>query len=165
MNKRQSTGSLDLAIYHNTSMVSIVEGIKLDGIDNDRIEEHIRKIAGYDYVYAETAFLLIFADTSDPMKMWNEYETRVLKRIKNETKDEKWHITEQIPLENIELIKQDIGPNPLYMCMTVHECNSTGQRFNLYHIMVDIRKQAAKEEAVSARSLTKKGRGKKLSTS
>nr|DAY36713.1 MAG TPA: hypothetical protein [Caudoviricetes sp.] len=130
-----------------------------------KLEEHIRKIAGYDYVYAETAFLLIFADTSDPMKMWNEYETRVLKRIKNETKDEKWHITEQIPLENIELIKQDIGPNPLYMCMTVHECNSTGQRFNLYHIMVDIRKQAAKEEAVSARSLTKKGRGKKLSTS
>jgi len=155
-NHYQSVGVVDLFIYHKNDPSGIIEAIKLQGADRSNIEEHIRKIPGYNFANVPTAFLLILADMSDPGEFWKKYEKDILPSIMEETKDNSWHITEQVPGGEIELIEQNLVRKPLYLCMTSHTCSSTGHSLHLYHIMVDIRKAAAKQEAVESRRKRRK---------
>lgn len=147
----QSVGSVDLMVYHNNTAVGMIEAVKLSGVDTFEIEKHIRKIAGYNYANVPTVCLLIFGDMPNPADFWAKYEQNVLPNLIKETEQNDWHIVEQIPKEDIELMKLKIVRPPLYLCMTSHVCSSTNQTLHLFHIMADIRKAAAKKEAVDAR--------------
>lgn len=147
----QSVGSVDLMVYHNNTAVGIIEAVKLGGVNTYEIEKHIRKIPGYNYANVPTACLLILADMANPADFWAKYEQNVLPNLIKETELNDWHIVKQVPKEDIELIRQKIVRPPLYLCMTSHVCSSTNQTLHLFHIMADIRKAAAKKEAVDAR--------------
>lgn len=147
----QSVGVVDLFIYHDNRPTGIIETIKLRGTEYNDIKAHIQKIHGYNYANVPTVFLLILADMSNPGKFWEKYEKDILPSIIKETKDNDWHITEYVSAENIELVKQKLICKPLYLCMTSHTCDGTNHTLHLYHIMVDIKKAAAKKEAVDAR--------------
>lgn len=152
-NKRQSSGSVDLLICHDNDAVGIIESIKLTGAVKDGVETHVRKVAGYNYANVRTAFQLILADTKDVKSLWEKYEHQILENIRIRTLKNDWYISQRVPGEEIELIQAGAVRSPAYLCMTIHQCRSTGQSFHMYHIMVDIRKAAAKEEAVKARKV------------
>lgn len=88
---------------------------------------------------------------AEPGKFWRKYEKEMLPQLIEETKNNDWHIVEQVSKENIELFRKQVRQEPLYICMTAHTCGSTNQTLHVYHLMVDIRKEAAKKEAVEAR--------------
>ncbi len=150
-NKRQSVGIVDLMAVHNDRDVGIIEAVKLERADYNDLRMHIRKIPGYNFANVPTAFLLILADMAEPGKFWRKYEKEMLPQLIEETKNNDWHIVEQVSKENIELFRKQVRQEPLYICMTAHTCGSTNQTLHVYHLMVDIRKEAAKKEAVEAR--------------
>ena len=152
-NKRESVGSLDNAIYHDSRVVSIMEGMILKENVKASIELHTRKIEGYNSMHVSTAFILIYANTDNPMESWNKYK-KVLSEMPCLGQ---WEMLEVVDKDEIEaeILSHDIlKSNCRYICMTKHKCRSTGDEVHKYHILLDFKKQADVKEAKIARKRT-----------
>ena len=149
-NGRDGAGSVDLALYHGNQQISIIETLKLRSMREGSVEEHIRKVAGYNYANIQTAFQVILADSREPGNLWEKY-VRKVKEIMNRTKGNDWHIVQCASKKELEVFRLGIMPETPWILLTVHECRSTQKSFHMYHIMADIAKRAEKEEAADAR--------------
>ena len=150
-NGRQGVGRLDFSVYHKNRQVSIIEAIKVENQIKQREDwEHIRKIAGYRYGNCSTVFYLIFADTEEPQKLW-ENCLKQLEKLQEQLQENDWRIIEIKKGEELDGVRLGTVCRLPYLCRSEHVCEKTGQRFCMYHMMVDIRKQAAKQEAADAR--------------
>lgn len=149
-NGRESVGSPDNMIYHGQIPVSIMEGLILRGCDKASIELHIRKIEGYNSMHVQNAFILIYADTDNPMELWNAYK-EVIQDISYYGQWEMFELVDKDKIEK-EILNHDVlKSNCRYICMTRHRCKSTGDEVHKYHILLDFRKDANVKEAKAAR--------------
>lgn len=154
-NGRESVGSLDNAIYHGSRIVSIMEGMILRRCEKASIELHTRKIEGYNPIHVSTVFILIYADTDNPVALWNRYR-KVLREMPCLGQWEMVEIVEKDIIE-AEILNNDVlKSDSRYICMTRHRCRTTGDEVHKYHILLDFKKAADVKEAKDAR----KKRGK-----
>lgn len=104
-------------------------------------------------MHVSTAFILIYADTDNPMESWNKYK-EVLSEMPCLGQ---WEMLEVVDKDEIEaeILSHDIlKSNCRYICMTKHRCRSTGDEVHKYHILLDFKKQADVKEAKIARKRT-----------
>lgn len=152
-NKRESIGSLDNAIYHGSRVVSIMEGMILRSSETVTIGSHTRKIEGYNSMHVSTVFILIYADTAQPLELWMKYK-KALREIRYSGQWEMLEVVDKDVIEE-EILNHDVlKSNCRYICMTKHRCRSTGDEVHKYHILLDFKKQADVKEAETARKRT-----------
>lgn len=154
-NGRESVGSLDNAIYHGSRIVSIMEGMILRRCEKASIELHTRKIEGYNPMHVSTVFILIYADTANPVALWNRYR-KILREMHY---CGQWEMVEMVDKDVIEaeILNNDVLKSDCrYICMTRHRCRTTGDEVHKYHILLDFKKAADVKEAEDVR----KKRGK-----
>lgn len=155
LNGWQSVGSLDLFLSHRSKPISIIEGIKISRINRKNITSHIQKIFGYNYSSTYINFLFLYADVNDIQNTWKGY-LKLLQELKTSVKesdDFSWKIDKIVPREEIEIIQKKIRDDQ-YFCMTEH---AYGDRvIKIYHIMIDIKKQAEKSDASNSRKKKEK---------
>lgn len=143
----QSVGSLDLLLYHGSKPISIIEGVKIGGINETNIKLHIGKILGYNYISKNIHFLLLYADVDNIQNTWEKYQD-FLKKLK-ELNEFCWKINRIVYREEIELIQKKLRDDQ-YICMTEHVYG--GKVVKICHIMIDIKKEAEKLEALNSRN-------------
>ncbi len=69
-----------------------------------------------------------------------------------------WHMTGETSSKELGLLHQGKIPEMSYLYRTSHECRSNEQRMQIYHLMIDVRHEAAIQEAKAARECGKTGR-------
>ena len=150
-NGRQSAGSTDLFINHAGNSISIVEGIRISRMCRKNMKEHIEKLFGYNYVEADTMFVLLYADVNDISQTWKKYIAFLgeLQRKRELT----WPIERIVQRGEIKLIRKQMRKDK-YVCMTEHYYEKDDEKncIHIYHIMVDIKKSAQKQAAIRARN-------------
>lgn len=72
-----------------------------------------------------------------------------------------WHMTGETSSKELGLLHQGKIPEMSYLYRTSHECRSNEQRMQIYHLMIDVRHEAAIQEAKAARECGKTGRGRR----
>ena len=158
-NGRTGRGSMDLAIYHGSRMVGFVESIKLSRLNRSEMEKHVRKMMGYNFARVKTGFLLVYSDSKHPAELWKRYRES-MKEILERTGGNDWHMTGETSSKELGLLHQGKIPEMSYLYRTSHECRSNEQRMQIYHLMIDVRHEAAIQEAKAARKCGKSGRGR-----
>ena len=69
----KSAGLVDIVLHKNNYMVAIIESLNLDGVDTNRISEHIDKVFNYDTIGNKVNFVISYVDVSDFSAFWKKY--------------------------------------------------------------------------------------------
>ena len=102
----------------------------------EKIEQHIRKIEGYNARHVYTTFVLIYSDTDSPIELWDKY----MNSLAEIEYSGMWKMEALVKKENIEkeILNNDLlKSDSRYVCMTRHKCDATGDEIHKYHILLD----------------------------
>lgn len=148
-NGEDGVGSMDLCICKDDRKQAIIEGIKVCRYDKKDLKKHVLKILGYNYANAPVVVHLILAECAELKELWNSY-VRDLDEYWADAKG--WEVLEVVRGEDTELVKKQLlDPVPHFLLLTKHRCRHTGRSIQMYHVMIDIKKENEKELAKIAR--------------
>ncbi|MDJ1506837.1 COR domain-containing protein [Xanthocytophaga agilis] len=122
-----SAGELDIKIENSNRMtIGIFEGFNLSYLDKITISRHLKKIFNYDANGLKENYIVIYAETSSFIDLWNKY----LNYIKD--------IDFDYPLiGNIKDVSDLYSPGAeIKICLSYHERNTEKSR--LYHFFVNM---------------------------
>ena len=145
-------GEVDLTIKHDGHRVGIVEALKLSGMNQPYISEHVRKLQGYNSQYIPM-FLFVYGNTAHPEDLWQSYSDYIKNSFAPEFYDENWGSCE---VQDFTL-SNDYIPNlhhDFHFCrhMLRMTFRSNGRELpTMYHIFLNIGSLENLSSAVEAR--------------
>ncbi len=121
-------GEKDLVIEHQKQPITIIEALRLDGLNTPKIEDHVERFDRYDKIGLPFYVVLTYYEKEDGFHdTWEKYKDVVRNYDFNKTKLKSKGNLEELPSDwqrgNIRIAKTDHIRNEYYCCM--------------YHIFVD----------------------------
>ena len=126
----QGVGRRDLLLVRKERAVALLEGIKLNTIERNKIKEHIGKLREYNVERASIVIMPIYGYMSDEKAFWEKY----MKLLYDLKKEELYDIVEVEDID--EFMKTEFSAGLQYIVRTKHNYHEFD--VVVYHIMINI---------------------------